>query len=159
MNVHNLIKKLKISNLNAECPCGHDFSLADTLLFDGTQPFPQTAKTIQLQLEENLKLRHADLKNLKNRINQKTELITRSVNVGKSFEKILPTLHDFKWELPDTRFFGDPIDLIAFNGLSRGKLQSIGFIEVKSGKAQLNARQKSIKEAIEDKRVNYIEYK
>ena len=59
---------------------------------------------------------------------------------------------DFKWELPDSRFLGDPIDLITFNGLSMNKIKSINFIEVKSGQARLNAHQKSIKEAIEDKK-------
>jgi len=64
-------------------------------------------------------------------------------------------MKDFKLDLPDCRFLGDPIDLITFNGFSKGKIDSINFIEVKSGAARLNQHQKSIKDAIEDKKVLY----
>ncbi len=62
---------------------------------------------------------------------------------------------DFKWQLPDCRFLGDPIDLLTFNGLYLNKIDSISFIEVKSGKARLNKHQKLVKEAVEDNRVKY----
>ena len=52
-------------------------------------------------------------------------------------------------------FLGDPIDLLTFNGLSENNIDSISFIEVKSGKARLNDHQKLVKEAVEDNRVTY----
>ena len=64
-------------------------------------------------------------------------------------------MEDFKWQLPDCRFLGDPIDLLTFNGLSVNNIDSISFIEVKSGKARLNKHQKLVKEAVEDNRVKY----
>jgi predicted Holliday junction resolvase-like endonuclease len=65
-------------------------------------------------------------------------------------------MKDFKWTVPDCKFIGDPIDLIIFNGLSIQKINSISFVEVKSGKTvRLNEHQKSIKDAVEDKKVSY----
>jgi len=155
MAVPNIIKQLKESNLYAECGCGEDFSLSKALLFDGTKAFPLAAKEAQNMLLEKLKDRHEDLKKRKKLATEKAVITTKAVNIGKNLEKILPTMKDFKWELPDARFLADPIDLITFNGLSKGRISSISFIEVKSGGARLTPRQKSIKEAIEDKRVSF----
>jgi len=155
MNTEELIKKLKESNLVAECTCGGKFQLSEAILFDGTKPFPNKALEIQKQLKEQLEERQQDLEERKKSATVKAFVTTTAVNVGKNLEKILPTMKNFKWELPDSRFLGDPIDLITFNGLSNGKVNSLSFIEVKSGGARLNKRQKSIKDAIEDKRVDY----
>ncbi len=153
MNTEELIKQLRASNLYAECRCGEEFKLSQAILFDGTKPFPPKALEIQKQLQEQIKEREGELKKRKKLATEKAVITTKAVNVGKNLEKILPTLKDFKWELPDSRFLGDPIDLITFNGLSIGKVNSISFIEVKSGGARLNEHQKSIKDAIEDKKV------
>ncbi len=159
MNTEQLIKQLKESNLYAECPCGGEFKLSETILFDGTKPFPVEAIEKQKELKEGLKEREEELKKRKNLATKKAEITTKSVNVGKNLEKVLPTMKDFKWKLADCRFLGDPIDLITFNGFSVSKIDSIGFIEVKSGGARLNDHQKAIKEAIEDKKVSYKVFK
>lgn len=155
MNTDQLIKELKSSNLYAECTCGEEFKLSEAFLFDGTKTFPSKAIEIQKSLNEVLEKRLEDLKKREKLATKKAEITTKSVNVGKNLEKVLPTMRDFKWELPDSRFLGDPIDLITFNGLSAGKVNSINFIEVKSGNARLNGHQKSIKDAIEDKRISF----
>lgn len=80
---------------------------------------------------------------------------TKAVNIGKNLERALPTIKDFKWIVPDSKFLGDPIDLLVFNGLSSGNVDSLSFVEVKSGAARLNAHQKSIRDAIEDHKVSY----
>jgi len=159
MNTEEIIKQLKSSNIYAECQCGGEFKLSQAILFDGTKPFPQEALEIQKQLKEQIKGREDELKKRKKLATEKAQITTKAVNIGKNLEKVLPTLKDFKWELPDSRFLGDPIDLITFNGLSAGKVNSINFIEVKSGNARLNGHQKSIKDAIEDKKVSYKELK
>ncbi|MBU0536460.1 MAG: hypothetical protein KKE20_05815 [Nanoarchaeota archaeon] len=102
-----------------------------------------------------LKQRDKELKKRKKLVTEKAFITTKSVNIGKNLEKVLPTMKDFKLELPDCRFLADPIDLITFNGFSKNKVESISFIEVKSGAATLNKRQKSIKDAIEDKKMSY----
>lgn len=159
MNTEQLIQKLKQSNLYAECSCGGEFKLSQAVLFDGTKTFPPKALEIQKQLKDQLKEREEELKKRKILATEKALTTTKAVNIGKNLEKVLPTMKDFKWELPDSRFLGDPIDLITFNGLSIGKINSINFIEVKSGGARLNEHQKSIKDAIEDKKVSYKVFK
>jgi len=156
MDIESLIIQLKGSKLRAECPnCEGEFNLSKAVLFDGTKPFPKNAQEVQEQLQEELKDREEELKTKKNRATKTATNTTIAVNVGKNLEKVLPTLKDFKWALPDSRFLGDPIDLIIFNGLSSGKVNSISFIEAKSGNARLNQHQKSVKDAIEDKKVSY----
>lgn len=159
MKTEELIQELNKSNLWAECPCGGEFKLSETLLFDGTKPFPKEALEIQKELKEQLKSRNEDLKKQKKLVTEKAKITTKSVNIGKNLEKVFPTLKEFKLDLPDCRFLGDPIDLITFNGLSMNKVNSINFIEIKSGKAKLNPNQKLVKEAVEDKKVSYKVFK
>ena len=155
MNTEELIKKLKESNLYAECSYGEEFKISEAILFDGTKPFPMEALEAQENLKKTLKEKEDDLKKRKKLATEKAEITATAVNVGKNLEKVLPTMKDFKWELPDCRILGDPIDMITFNGLSMNKIDSISFIEVKSGGARLNNHQKSIKDAVEDKKVSY----
>jgi len=53
MNTVELIKKLKQSNLWAECPCGEEFKLSDAILFDGTKPFPSEILKIKQKSRKN----------------------------------------------------------------------------------------------------------
>ena len=159
MEIEETIQQLKNSDLWAESPCGCEFKLSESILFDGTKPFPKEALESKEAFLDELKEREEELKKQKKLATEKAFITTKAVNIGKNVEKILPTLKDFKWDLPDCRFMGDPIDLITFNGLSINKIDSISFIEVKSGMARLNTHQKIIKEAIEDKKVSYKEYK
>lgn len=155
MQTSTLIKSLKASDLYAECPCGAEFKLSDAVLFDGTIPFPEEALQIQTELNGVLQARKQDLIRKMRLATEIAEKTTRAVNIGKNLERALPTVKGFKWVVPDSKFLGDPIDLIVFNGLSNGKVNSLSFVEVKSGKARLNNHQKSIRDAIEDHKVSY----
>ena len=154
-----LIKNLKASSLYAECTCGGEFKLSEVILFDGTKPFPKEALEAQKQLKVELKEREEQLKKRRKLATEKAEITSKSVNIGKNLEKVLPTMKDFKWKLADCRVMGDPIDLLTFNGFSTGKINSLSFIEVKSGAARLNKHQKAIRDAIEDKKVSYKVFK
>ena len=110
---------------------------------------------IQERLKEQLKERIEDLKKRRKLATEKAQITTKAVNIGKNLEKVLPIMKDFRWSIPDSKFLGDPFDLIVFNGLSVNKLESIDFIEVKSGKARLNEHQKMIRDAIEEHKVSY----
>lgn len=155
MNTAEIINQLKNSKLEAECPCGHNFKLSEITLFDGTKPFPTEAIEAQKKLIEDLKNRKLDLEKQKKLATKKAEITTTSVNIGKSLEKVLPMLNDFKWQLPDCRFLGSPIDLITFNGLSNNKITSLNFIEIKTGNSNLNKHQKAVRDAVIDKKVTY----
>jgi len=155
LSTQKIIDRLKKSDLYAECPCGAEHKLSDLLLFDGTQPFPTEVLEVLEQYEDGLRKRNEKLEKSMKLTTEKAIITTKSVNIGKTLEKILPIMEDFKWQLPDCRFLGDPIDLLTFNGLSVNNIDSISFIEVKSGKARLNKNQKLVKEAVEDNRVKY----
>ena len=155
MNTEQLIKQLKESNLYAECPCGGEFKLSGAILFDGTRGFPPEALEKQKELKEELKEREEDLKKKGKLATTRAEKTAMTVNIGKKIEVVLPTMSDFKWKLADCRFLGDPIDFITFNGFSMNNINSLSFVEVKSGAARLNDHQKAVKEAIEDKKVSY----
>ena len=124
-------------------------------MFDGTKPFPEEAFEIQNQLHQQMEERRKALRKRKKLVTEKAQITTKAVNVGRNLEKILPIAQDFRWSVPDCKFLGDPIDLIVFNGLSVNKVNSLSFIEVKSGNASLNEHQKSIRDAIKDKKVSY----
>jgi len=155
MDTQQIIDDLQNSDLYAECPCGVEFKLSDLIMFDGTKPFPPEVLELQEQYDEELLKRASILEKNKKLTTEKATITTKSVNIGRMAEKILPLMDDFKLSIPDCRFLGDPIDLLTFNGLSENKIESISFIEVKSGKARLNAHQKMVKEAVEDHRVKY----
>ena len=155
MQIDQLIKNLKDSNLYAECSCGEEFKLSDAILFDGTKPFPAEVLGTQSELNTLLETRNGELAKNKKLATEVAERTTTAVNIGKNLERALPTLKGFKWVVPDSKFLSDPIDLLIFNGLSDGKVDSLSFVEVKSGKARLNSHQKSIRDAIEDHKVSY----
>jgi len=155
MQIDKLIKNLKDSDLYAECSCGKEFKLSDAVLFDGTKPFPTEALGVQKDLAALLDVRNQELIRKRKLATEAAERTTKAVNIGKNLERALPTIKGFKWVVPDSKFLGDPIDLLIFNGLSNGKVDSLSFVEVKSGKAKLNSHQESIRDAIEDHKVSY----
>lgn len=75
------------------------------------------------------------------------------------YEKILPALPDFPYTPKDMVFIGKGTDYIIFDGLSEWSLREIIFLELKSGRAVLNANEKSIKNIIAQKRVRFSEYR
>ena len=70
----------------------------------------------------------------------------------------LPFMEDFPINPRDIRFFGNPIDYIAFTDMGSKKKCAIHFVEVKSGQSNLNNRQKNIKNAILEGKVHWHEY-
>ena len=91
----------------------------------------------------------------------KEEAIARSARTlsGKALEKFVPFLKDFKYDPHDVRWLGDPIDLVIFDGCSSSEPRKIVFCEVKSGSGSLNKTQRNIKELIENKKVEWEEFK
>jgi len=86
-------------------------------------------------------------------------LQSRAVLSGMFSEQLAPYLPDFKFKPTEVRFLGKPVDFIAFKGMDEKNVDEIVFVEVKSGKSQLNKVEKSIKEAIKKKKVKWEEYR
>jgi len=117
-------------------------------------------------LIKNLEWRWKFEKKLKEEIEKKKEEIradaikrSSSILVGKSVEKLIPISKKVEYDARDFRWLGDPIDYVVFNGLAENDLKEIVFLEVKSGEAELNERQKKIKEIIEKKKIRWKEIK
>ena len=157
MDTNTLIKELKKSNLIAECPCGSEFRLSDAILFDGMDKMPPEAEAIKNELLLQLKERAAELKKSKISADKGAEKKAMEVGIGKIMEKLLPTCTDFPLAVTDCRPLFEPIDMLAFKGMTAGRLESIIFMEIKTGGSRLNVHQKSVKEAVEDKKVVYKE--
>ncbi|MBQ4498332.1 MAG: Holliday junction resolvase, partial [Spirochaetaceae bacterium] len=60
----------------------------------------------------------------------------------------------------DCRFIGKPIDFIAFAGLEENdNVDEILFIEIKTNSSQLSPRERSLKEAVEKKKIRWVEFR
>jgi len=80
---------------------------------------------------------------------------SRDVIEGNVYQQLVSYFPEYKYTPSDSRFMGSPLDLVVFNGLSRGNVEEIIFIEIKSGKSYPTKRQKSVKDAIENGKVRY----
>src|SRR3990167_3958858 len=84
---------------------------------------------------------------------------SRAVLSGQFSEQIAPYLPDFPFNPTEARFIGKPIDFVVFKGMDEKKIEEIVFVEVKSGQSQLSKIEKSLKSAVENKKVSWHEYK
>jgi hypothetical protein len=84
---------------------------------------------------------------------------SRAVLGGLAAEQLAPYLPDFPFDPTELRFIGKPVDFIAFVGSSRGKIEEVAFVEVKSGNASLSPVERSLRGAIMEGRVRWVEYR
>lgn len=84
---------------------------------------------------------------------------SRSVLTGQFSEQLAPLLPNFPYNPNEVRFIGKPVDLIVFEGLDEGEIKKIIFVEVKSGKSNLNHNESSLKKAIENGNVKWELYR
>ena len=84
---------------------------------------------------------------------------SQAVTIGKVTEHIVPFFSGFfPYNPKEARFIGSPIDLIVFDGMeNEPESMSIHFIEVKTASSCLTPRQRAIKYAILNKRVEWRE--
>ncbi len=84
---------------------------------------------------------------------------SRSVLSGQFSEQIAPYLPGFDFSPSEARFIGKPIDFIVFRGMDEKQIYEVIFVEVKSSNSKLNLQEKNLRQAIEQKRVRWVEYK
>lgn len=159
----DLIKEIKSDcNIYAECPdTGEAFSLARAIMFNIDEPIPEKVQKIIDRKKQDIIERKQELKRLRRQTKVKAEAAGRSVNVGKILEKIAPAMKGFTFDPRDCRALFEPIDYIIFNKLTKyeGLVDSIYFVDIKTGGAGLGKHQKMIKEAIEKGRVSWDQYR
>lgn len=91
------------------------------------------------------------------KVRQESVRQSQAVISGKVYEQLLPYLPDFPFNPKDVRFLGSPVDLVVFDGLDRGALQRVVFVEVKTGQAQLTPRERQLKEVVRAGRVEWVQ--
>ena len=83
---------------------------------------------------------------------------SKSSMMGHISEQFAPYMAFEKYNLSpaDARFLGSLIDFVVFNGSSLGTIDSIFFVEVKSGDSMLTGKEKTLKEAVDKGKVKWI---
>jgi len=89
------------------------------------------------------------------------ETLQRSlaVTAGKVFEQLVPYLPGFPFNPKDARFLGSPVDFVVFDGLNdeAGDVKRVVFVEVKTGAADLSPRERRVRDAVREARVEWLE--
>lgn len=75
------------------------------------------------------------------------------VKYGKTFEQFIPLIESYPYDKSKFRFIGSPIDGIQF------EKDKIIFVEFKTGESKLTEEQKRIRELIENKKVEFLEFR
>ncbi|MEK7992723.1 MAG: Holliday junction resolvase-like protein [Planctomycetota bacterium] len=82
---------------------------------------------------------------------------SRQTMIGKTLERIAPLFKGFGHHIADVRPLFEPVDFIIFDGLYSDQVHDIVFVEFKTGGSALSTQQKSIRSAVEKKRVHFEE--
>ena len=77
---------------------------------------------------------------------------------GKFSENLSPYFPEFPYKPTEMRWLGSPVDYIVFKGMDKDVIDEIVFLEIKSGKSVLTAREKQLKKLIAEKKVSWSEY-
>jgi len=145
--------------LFASCPsCEGEFRLVDALLFDATQPrLPQKALEYLTRKQEELTDMGKQLDARKRAAVTRPRIAAKATNIGKVVEKIAPSLPGFPVTSSDCRSLLEPIDYVVFNGLSATrKIDSLTFVDVKTGRGRLSRVQSQVKKLVECGKVKLI---
>ena len=81
----------------------------------------------------------------------------RSIIKGQISETIAPWSMGTVNSVKELNFIGNPIDFFGFKGLDGEGEIEIKFIEVKDGKSQLNKNQRRVRDAVKEKRIEWVE--
>ena len=156
LDILKFVSQLKASKLYAECDeCGEEFPLSKAILFDGLGDFPQPAALKRKEMLDELQAKLDELKKRKLSAGPGAEKKAIEVGIGKIIEKVIPAYQNFGKPISDCRPLFEPIDMILFNGLSAGSVQSINFMEIKTGNSRLNQHQRLVKDAVNDGKVGF----
>ena len=81
----------------------------------------------------------------------------RATIKGQITETIAPWSMTVVNSVSELNFLGNPIDFIGFKGMDGDGDIDIKFIEVKSGKSKLSTKQRRIRDAVKEKRIDWVE--
>lgn len=92
-------------------------------------------------------------------VRQDAIMRSQAVITGKVFEQLTPYLPDFAFNPRDARFLGSPVDFVIFDGLDEGALRRIVFVEVKTNRSALTSRERSVRDAVQARQVEWLEFR
>lgn len=139
--------------------------MAKAVIFDtAADPPEDAAKVIEQELQETkdrsqqVRDESAELRRRKHSATDGAEKKAAEVGFGFVAEKLVTGWKDFPHQPIDCRPLFEPIDYVAFDGMTaKRKVDSIAFMDVKTGASRLNKHQRMIRDAIKDGRVGYKE--
>lgn len=156
------IKQLQADRrILAECrETGEVFSLADAVMFYVGDPLPEDAQRWVDEFKSGLAAREKALRENRRKAREASEKGATAVGLGKILEHLVPVVEGFGMDSRDVRAMFQPIDYVAFNGLSArdGEVDSMVFLDVKTGKAGLSPSQRQIRDVIEGGKVEVARY-
>lgn len=94
---------------------------------------------------------------LEDEIRRDASVRSEAVTRGRLSESLAPYLSGFEFSTRDARFLGSPIDFVVFDGVSEDRCDRVVFVEVKAGEAPLSSRERRVREAVLDGRVEWRE--
>lgn len=106
-----------------------------------------------------LQLKEAEWQSLSDADKKQSLAKSRAVIGGNFSEQLAPYLPDFPFDPTEVRFVGKPVDLVVFRGLASGQVSEVLFVEIKSGQSKLNRNEASVRDAVAQGRVTFVEYR
>src|SRR5258706_196096 len=142
----------------AACPdCGGGVPPTRAGPFDATEAITGRGLEHLQLLQGTLAKEKADFEAMKKKAEATSRLGAQRVGIGKMVERIAPSLPGFPLTPADCRPLLEPIDYVAFPGLaSTGVIESLVFVDVKSGKARLTDAQRAVRSIVERGRVSLV---
>ena len=153
-----IIKALIDGRYIVECPCCQAKHKSESVNFFYGDDFNDHAQEWYDGHVTEFRERRKELTEQSKRMKKRSNTGAIAVNLGFLWEKLAPSLDGFPFSMNDIRFLGDPIDMVIFEGLSKGKVNRILFGDIKSGGARLTQRQKSIQNLVEKNKISMEVY-
>ncbi len=159
MKPRQIINYLKSERIGSICPeCNSHNDLSECEVFEDKRFESNSIQVYQSMLDE-IETRKAELVKMKEQSFTWLTTNTRSVNVGFIVERLIPAMNSFEVNHTDCRPMFDPLDYIIFEGLStKGYVESIKFVDIKTGNARLSKRQEEIKSVVKHRNVKFRTY-
>lgn len=154
-----------VKGRNPVADLSDDLAEAQRLLGEERANHARNMEAVQERAATNMREYKAklDLENAeqKRATARDTAARSRVALVAKISEHFAPLLAGFPYNFKDVRHVGELFDFLVFDGLEEGKIRKVVFLEVKtrrSGGRVSNAREKLLRDAINDGRVAYEVY-
>lgn len=148
----------EIGHLTSECPRCQNPNSSESFFKDKKSNL-EVLSFYEAKLKE-LEARKEKLKTARDSAYNSMLNSVKSINIGFIAERLFPALPEFRFDHNDCRSTGgDPIDYVIFEALaSKGEVDWIHFVDVKTGGARLSPRQEEIKKVIMHKNVKFRTY-